>query len=500
MKGNVKKNISETTFFRLLKGFTKKEILEFEKFVSSPFYNSHQTLIKLFREIRKFYPSFDDKMLTREYLFEKVNSEKTYDDVIFRKYMSNLMKLAEEYLCTIDNMNHRDRKITSLLDQFERRNQISFFRKLVEQYEIVSEESGKITNESFYYKHFREELKSSFEIRTNKLHLLKPSLIKSHTYLLMHLLLTSCVYSNMMLVNKSSFKDSEDINLFEEFFEIFDIIKYLESSKYLTPCEKLFIKLCKYDVTLMKDPSKTELLKSMKSALIDLSVHLNDNLLYIFFSHLNIFYLLNISSGNQEFIRELFENYKFMIQKNLYVSGEREFINFSEYRTILLYALRLKEFEWAESFIKRFKDHHNPEMSNNILNYSMAVLTFEKGELDQSLKYLSTLELDDIILKLDSDALLLMIYYEKDYIDSALSVADSFKYYVKSNKILSDQVVKNQSDFIKYMKCILKHKLTGMSSFDYEKLREDISNNKTVRRKNWLLQKLDEIHESHSNS
>ena len=237
----------------------------------------------------------------------------------------------------------------------------------------------------------------------------------------------------------------------------------------------------------------------MKSALIDLSVHLNDNLLYIFFSHLNIFYLLNISSGNQEFIRELFENYKFMIQKNLYVSGEREFINFSEYRTILLYALRLKEFEWAESFIKRFEKHHNPEMSKNILNYSKAVLTFEKGELDDSLKYLSTLELDDIILKLDSDALLLMIYYEKDYIDSALSVADSFKYYVKSTKILSDQVVKNQSDFIKYMKCILKHKLTGMSSFDYEKLREDISNNKTVRRKNWLIQKLDEIHESHSN-
>ena len=88
---------------------------------------------------------------------------------------------------------------------------------------------------------------------------------------------------------------------------------------------------------------------------------------------------------------------------------------------------------------------------------------------------------------------------EKDYIDSALSVADSFKYYVKSTKILSDQVVKNQSDFIKYMKCILKHKLSGMNSFDYEKLREDISNNKTVRRKNWLLQKLEEIHESHSN-
>ena len=64
---------------------------------------------------------------------------------------------------------------------------------------------------------------------------------------------------------------------------------------------------------------------------------------------------------------------------------------------------------------------------------------------------------------------------------------------------LSDQVVKNQSDFIKYMKCILKHKLTGMNSFDYEKLKEDISSNKTVRRKNWLLQKLEEIHESHSN-
>lgn len=493
MKGNTKKLLTDTAFFRLIKSFTLKEIGEFEKFVSSPFYNTQSTLVRLFREIKKHYPQFDNLNLTREYLFDKVNKGKTYNDVIFRKYMSNLLKLAEEFLYTVDNKCHKDRMVTCLLDQFERRNQIGSFRKLIEQYENNAEVSEKITNESFYYKHFREELKSSFDIRTNKLHLLKPSLIKSHTYLLMYLLLTSCVYSNMMLVNKSSFKDSEDVNLFKEFFGIFDIIQYLESSEYLTKSEKLFVKLCKFDVTLMKDPSDVDLLKSMKATLIELSVNLNDNLLYIFFSHLNIYYLLNVSSGKQVYIRELFENYKFMIEKNLYVSGEREFINFSEYRTTLIYALRLKEFEWAEKFISKFKDHHSPEMRDNIHKYSMAVLMFEKGKLNESLKYLSTLEVNDIIMKLDSDALQLMIFYEKDFIDSALSIADSFKYYIKSNNVLSDRVIKNQSDFIRYVKLLLKHKHSGIDDFAYGKIKEEILSNNALRRRNWLINKLEEI-------
>ncbi len=496
MKGNTKKDISETTLIKLLKSFSAKEVIEFEKFVASPFFNTQKTLINLFREIRKFYPGFDNKELTREYLFERVNPGMEYDDVIFRKYISNLLKLAEEYLCVIDNMMHKDRKITSLLDQFERRNQTTLFRKLVQKHENGNDEKEEITNESFYYKHFREELKSSFEIRTNKLHMLKPSLIKSHTYLLMHLLLTSCVYSNMMLVNKNSFKDSESVVLFEEFFEIFDIIKYLEESQYLTDIEKLFIQLCKLDVKLMKDPFQPELISAMKSSLVEIASGLNNNLLYIFFSHLNIFCLLNISAGEVAYIRELFENYKFMIDKNLYISGEREFINFSEYRTILLYALRLKEFEWAESFIVKFKDYHNPEMKENILNYSLAVLTFEKSEFDESLKYLSKLDLEDIILKLDSDALLLMIYYEKDFMDSALSIAESFKYYIGNDKILSGNVIKSQSEFIKYVKFLIKHKHDGLSNYDYSKTRESISKNSSIRRKSWLLAKLDAIYNS----
>lgn len=493
MKGNTKKHIRDTAFFRLIKSFTPKEINEFEKFVSSPFFNSQTTLIRLFREIKKHYPDFDNLNLTREYLFEKVNKGKVYNDVIFRKYMSNLLKLAEEFLFVVDNKCHKDRMMTCLLDQFERRNQISFFRKLIEQCENNTEASEIITNESFYYKHFREELKSSFDIRTNKLHLLKPSLIKSHTYLLMYLLLTSCVYSNMMLVNKSSFKDSEDVNLFKEFFGIFDIISYLENSEYLSVVEKQFVKLCKLDVTLMKDPSDIDLLKSMKKTLMEMSVYLNDNLLYIFFSHLNIYYLLNVSSGNQEYIRELFENYKFMIDKNLYVSGDREFINFSEYRTTLIYALRLKEFEWAENFIKKFKDHHSPDMRDNIHKYSMAVLMFEKCNLNESLKYLSTLEVTDIIMKLDSDALQLMIFYEKDFIDSALSIADSFKYYIKSNNVLSDQVIKNQTEFIRYVRLLLKHKHSGIDNYTLKKIKKEILSNNTLRRRNWLISKLDEI-------
>ena len=96
-------------------------------------------------------------------------------------------------------------------------------------------------------------------------------------------------------------------------------------------------------------------------------------------------------------------------------------------------------------------------------------------------------------MKLDSDALQLMIFYEKDFIDSALSIADSFKYYIKSNNVLSDQVIKNQTEFIRYVRLLLKHKHSGIDNYTLKKIKKEILSNNTLRRRNWLISKLDEI-------
>lgn len=493
MKTDKKRGLQETSLITLLRSFSAEEIKSFEKFVSSPFYNTQQPVSRLASALKNFHPEFDSEEMTKEFLFSRANPERKFDDTLFRKYMSNLMKLAEEYLITVDVSSQPDRKQTFLLDQFERRNQFNLFYRLLDKIESRESETELITNESFYLKHFREELKTSCAIRNSKLQSLRPSLMKSHIYLLLHELLTSTVYGNMMLVNTKSFKESEDSVIFDDFFQVFELIGYLEGSEFLNDTEKDFVELCRHDFILMRDPANTDSLKHMRRSILGLAGKMSKNMLYIFFSHLNIFYLLNISGGNDKLSKDLLENYKFMVDNDLYRNAEREYINFSEYRTILLYSFKMKETDFAEKFIEKFRNVHSPDQRKEILNYSYAVLNFEKGNYDESLKYLTKLKADNIIMKLDCEVLRIMIFYEKDFIENAVSAVEAFRYYTKNNGFLSKDVVRSQAEFARITAFLIKHKQSGISGYEYEKTLKEIEDNGLLRRKSWLISKLGEL-------
>lgn len=306
------------------------------------------------------------------------------------------------------------------------------------------------------------------------------------------MLLTNTVYTNMMLIIQKSFRDSEgDNDYFEKFNEVFDLIGYLEKINDLEDVEKMFISLCRIDVVIFKDPHNIENLVIMKDIIFKMADMLSNNLLYTFFSHLNIYYLLNISVKNEELNRDLFENYKFMIERGLYISEDRGFINFSEYRTILLYSLRLKEYDWAEKFISEYKNFHNPVEKENIYIYSKALLNFEKKDFEGAMQMISVLRISDMIMKMDSDIILLLIYFEMDYIDNALSLIDSFRHYMLENKILSKDVIKNHIDFLKFYRFLLMNKNNNIKPAESDKIKSEIMNHNNLRRKSWLLEKLE---------
>ena len=56
----------------IIKTFSEDEIKKFDLFLSSPYFNSKKSIVRLFKELRKFYPDFDSEDLTEEYLYSKV--------------------------------------------------------------------------------------------------------------------------------------------------------------------------------------------------------------------------------------------------------------------------------------------------------------------------------------------------------------------------------------------------------------------------------------------
>ncbi|MEZ4822801.1 MAG: hypothetical protein R2942_10420 [Ignavibacteria bacterium] len=120
----------------------------------------------------------------------------------------------------------------------------------------------KISVETFYFKHFREELKSGYYIKINKLNEMEIMSYKIAGIYLLHLLMINTVYANIMIiVKRRHLKNTENSNYFDEFNKVFNLIEYLEKISDLDENEKLFVHLCKIDYIISMDPHNLKNLK-----------------------------------------------------------------------------------------------------------------------------------------------------------------------------------------------------------------------------------------------
>lgn len=488
-----KPDLSKFNLIRLLKQFSQKEVNEFDKFIRSPFFNNQSTLIRFYSELKKFYPEFNHNKLTKENLYNSVNPGSEYNDIQLRKYFSNTYLLAEEYLICLENNSNIERKKLDLMYQFDKRHLSDFYNKIVLEFEDIEKEQNKISSTYFCNNHFLEELKFTHYIRVNELDKIPPSLINSHNFIILQLLLMTAVYSNILLINKKVYKDSWVNSYFEEFLKFFDFDNFYKKFDSISDEIKLFIELCKYDILLSKDSCNEKYLLKMKELVFQMSEFFNDNLLYTFISHLNIYYYINIHKGIGDYENEVFLNYKFMVEKGIYYTDGVKFVSFSEFRSILFTALNLSEFKWAEDFITEYGNCFPAEVRSNYLNFSLGCLNFEKKNYEKALEYFSALKLDELILKLDVNVILAQIYYELNYIETALSLSDSFKHFINSNNTISSEIRNGRLDFLKYYRLIINLKSKNTDIFKAEKIKKELIDNMNVTRKKWLLIKLNEI-------
>jgi hypothetical protein len=61
--------MQNTRLIELLRTFKEKELLGLEDLISSKFFNKNEQLIKLFAEIKKYFPDFESDELTKQNLF-----------------------------------------------------------------------------------------------------------------------------------------------------------------------------------------------------------------------------------------------------------------------------------------------------------------------------------------------------------------------------------------------------------------------------------------------
>jgi uncharacterized protein Smg (DUF494 family) len=165
------------------------------------------------------------------------------------------------------------------------------------------------------------------------------------------------------------------------------------------------------------------------------------------------------------------------------------------YRNILIQAARMKEYRWLEDFIEDNTRIIHPDRKTDIINYSYAFLNFERGNFDDSLKWLSRIRMEEFSYHLDIRNMYIRVYYEQSDYESALSASRAFLKFLKENPMLTEDKRSGNANLVKLIVKLINYH-SSSSKTDLISLRLQAGKCRKLVNKEWLLTKIHELDRS----
>ena len=486
---NNNKGISHFTFIKILKNFSLKEVNEFEKLLNSPFYNNHSTLIKLYGELRKYYPGFSDVNVTKEYLFQVVNAGKKYDDKLFRKYLSRLSKLAELYLNILQTRLEKEKTDFNVLTQLSCRDLNEVYEKKLREVEKEFKKNDKIDADTYFLKHQLFTIKYNHETTGKHINSKNQYLIGSYDNMVNYFLFFTSSFISQVDSNQYSFNfdvKSYPLNLLLDSNSIEKFVMELKKIKTPENKERLyFMEIILNDMKMNSVENGLVAYRDLKNLVYKFPGRLSDTMLYYLLQRMNVFCILESIKGNNDMNREIFENYKMLLDNNLFNSYKTANLSLLDFRMILSSALKNNEFEWTENFLAEKIILLKEELRTNVRHYGNAVLSLYKKKYPDALTHISKIKSESSPITSDIYILKAKIFYLIGHFDSAVALADSFRHYITGNKHISDFHKITLLNFIKYYKSILRLTLKPDNS-KLKKLLNEIEVSLNTKEKKWM--------------
>ena len=139
-----------------------------------------------------------------------------------------------------------------------------------------------------------------------------------------------------------------------------------------------------------------------------------------------------INTGHANFLAESFDHYQSMLKEELiFVDG---LITHWTFKNVVVLALRLGEYDWAERFIEQFSDRIQSDFRTNAIKYNLAQLHFYRQNFAEVLTLLQEVEYEDVSYNLGAKTMLLATYYELDEHEALRALGDSFRVFLNRRK------------------------------------------------------------------
>lgn len=484
--------MNNTKLVLILRVLSKKELDSLTKFISSPYFLKRKELIRFFEIIKDFYPAFDDEKFNCDYLYKKMYPGKKTNEGVIRKLISELYKMAEEFLLIERVRNCADDTYKAdLLDEYTGRNISRLFDST---YKNIEENLSKVTDRDpeYYYLNYKLNFrKVNHLLQNGEQHLISPHLNNAGKDLVYYFLIKIFDLSHNLLVNKNLLNYNTEYNFADGFLENLDTGKLVEQLKIYSHDDfhipAMYYHLC-FAYSMYNDDFHFE---EGKKLFYDNYRSFSIVEKYNLYLYLENCCTNRIINGRDEYIRIVFELYRDILDNGLYKINDDEPMPIDFFRNALITALKLKEYEWAATFIENYKRNLPVEQQTNMYNYSCARLYTEQNKFEPALVYLNKVKYDYFLFKNDVKNMMLKCYYELGHIEEAFSLIDTYKHFLSKNKMVSESNKLSNLNFLRFFSELLNAK-TG-KPIECRHLLAKINETANITNKQWLVEKLSQF-------
>ncbi|MFI5211302.1 MAG: hypothetical protein ACHQIH_00320 [Ignavibacteria bacterium] len=475
---------------RILKTFSESEFRKFDKLVNSPYFNTSEATIKCFSAIKEYYPSFNDMRLTKETVFSRIHPGRKFDDTLIRKYISNLIKLMDEYL-TLNTFNRKKRiKKRFLLEELRLRKLNSYYERKLRDSEGDFSHDAVVDREYFIDRYFHEHEKIYHYVSVNK-QIRIPSNVLKRSNFLVYFFFQELVHNKLDIrVNERQFNFKTDnilINNIYSNIKLDDIMSKLNESPFENDFLQMYFYLGK--MLFQYDTSASMVSGKLFQSLIKLLDFDLKNLIFAILESYYIYRINNEGDSDNNLSSELFNIYELMLSENIFLYPDNNF-KMAEFRNVLMSSLKLKKTEWAMEFIKTYSGYLEENIRIDTINYSRAKIHSVAGQHEEVLQYLSRIKHEDFLYQLDIKNMLMQAYYKLDMFEQAFSLIDTYKKLLRNSKNLAEHRKKFNYTFINYYTKLLKIKLGNDKGQSIAVLKSKIQNESKIMSREWLINEL----------
>lgn len=453
------------------------ELEAFHKWLKSPLHNNDPILNKLFIYIgsRRI---LSKTSLNKKRVFKHLFPKESYQDVKLRRLMSkgvkNLENFVQFWMSKKDTTNQH-----KYLSQFLNSHNQS---KLAQKQLIKEKKSfSKLTDRThqYYYQRYLLE-QEQFEQAAAQNRMTATNLQVILDSFSMAFIIENLRYACIAFSHQNLYKTNYNIPFLEM------ILDEIEQGAYQNePAIQLYYQAYRA-LTLQKNSLHFELLKQnllKHERLLPIKEKRNLYTLAINYciKHIN-------SNESQKFIQQVFELYKRGL-KNQILFHNKTLSRFT-FKNIVTAGLRLKEYDWIETYIDKYSIYLENIYRDNYQHYATSKLYFSREEYGKAMQRLTQVEYDDLFLNLDAKTMLMKIYYETQNYNALDAFLHSFTIYLQRKEIMGYHR-ENYLNFIRFTRKLIE--LPPKNQKAYQQLHKNILSKHPLTEREWLLKQLTKL-------